>query len=80
MSAGRFKDISVDVRKEMIECGVMILKHKASSSSMSSSMSSSSSSVMSLSAADSVLVEVEDCVCQRLRDSEWEVRYQALAR
>lgn len=57
---GRFLDISVDVRKEMIECGFMILKHKHG--------------VMS------VVIEVEDCVCQRLRDTEWEVRYQALAR
>ena len=27
-----------------------------------------------------VVVQVEDCVCQRLRDTEWEVRFQALAR
>ena len=53
-------DISVDVRQEMIECGVMIMKHKHT--------------------VPSVVSEVEDCVCQRLRDTEWEVRYQALAR
>lgn len=53
-------DISVDVRKEMIECGFMMLKHKGG--------------------VTEVAHEVEDCVCQRLRDSEWEVRYQALAR
>jgi hypothetical protein len=53
-------DISVDVRKEMIECGYMILKHKHGVSA--------------------VVAEIEDCVCQRLRDTEWEVRYQALAR
>ena len=53
-------DISIDVRKEMIECGFMILKHKHG--------------------VTTVVNEVEDCVCQRLRDAEWEVRYQALAR
>lgn len=57
---GRFVDISVDVRKEMIECGFMILKHKHG--------------------VATVVAEVEDCMCQRLRDTEWEVRYQALAR
>ena len=57
---GRFLDISVDVRKEMIECGFMILKHKHG--------------------VPSIVVDIEDCVCQRLRDTEWEVRYQALAR
>ena len=30
--------------------------------------------------APAASIEVEDCVCQRLRDTEWEVRYQALAR